>query len=131
VMFRRSDANHYALATDNNDADDVRRRTLVRFTQLGRGGGTSCPPVPILTKGFKPASVNTLLGEPLNIFAFASLAQAAAARKYPKYSASAPFAPMQRHVPWSIATIRFRLAGMIAHTLGLNMVGGRGARKTA
>jgi SRSO17 transposase len=51
--------------------------------------------------------------------------------KYPKYSASAPFAPMQRHVPWSIATIRFRLAGMIAHTLGLNMVGGRGARKTA
>jgi SRSO17 transposase len=51
--------------------------------------------------------------------------------KYPKYSASAPFAPMQRHVPWSIATIRFRLAGMIAHTLGLNMVGGRGARQTA
>ncbi|MGH8337024.1 MAG: IS701 family transposase [Gammaproteobacteria bacterium] len=50
--------------------------------------------------------------------------------KYPKYSTSAPFAPMYRHVPWSIATIRFRLAGMIAHTLGLDLLGGRGARRT-
>jgi putative addiction module component (TIGR02574 family) len=39
-----------------------------------------CPPGPILTTGFRPASVNTLLGEPLDIFAFASLARAAAAR---------------------------------------------------
>jgi putative addiction module component (TIGR02574 family) len=39
-----------------------------------------CPPGPILTTGFRPASVNTLLGKPLDIFAVASLARAAAAR---------------------------------------------------
>ena len=37
-------------------------------------------PDPILTAGHRQASVNTVLGEPLNIFAFASLARAAAAR---------------------------------------------------
>jgi putative addiction module component (TIGR02574 family) len=35
---------------------------------------------PILTRGFGPPSVNTLLGEPLNIFAFASLGRGAATR---------------------------------------------------
>ena len=39
-----------------------------------------CPTGPILTTGYRPASVITLLGEPVNIFAFASLARAAAAR---------------------------------------------------
>jgi putative addiction module component (TIGR02574 family) len=38
------------------------------------------PPSPILTTGFRLASVNALVGELLNIFAFASLARAAAAR---------------------------------------------------
>ena len=42
----------------------------------------ACPPGPILTTGFRPAPANALLGEPLNIFAFASLAQAAAAARY-------------------------------------------------
>ena len=41
---------------------------------------SGCPPGPILTNCCRPASANTLLGEPLNIFAFASLARAAAAR---------------------------------------------------
>ena len=39
-----------------------------------------CPPRPILTTHFGSPSVNTLLGESLNIFTFASLARAAAAR---------------------------------------------------
>jgi putative addiction module component (TIGR02574 family) len=49
----------------------------------GSSGGyyafSSCPPRPILTTGFGPPSVNTL-GEPLNIYAFASLGRGAAAR---------------------------------------------------
>ena len=39
-----------------------------------------CPPRRILTTDFGPPSVNTPLGEPLNIFAFASLGRGAAAR---------------------------------------------------
>ena len=33
---------------------------------------------------------------------------------YPKASAHAGLAPPQRHIPWSIATVRFRLARAIA-----------------
>ena len=36
---------------------------------------------------------------------------------YPKTSAHAAPGPMQRHLPWSIATARFRLARAIARTL--------------
>lgn len=39
-----------------------------------------CPPGPILASGFGPPSANTLSGERLNIFAFASLGRGAAAR---------------------------------------------------
>lgn len=36
---------------------------------------------------------------------------------YPQGSARAGLAPMQRHIPWSIATVRFRLARAIARRL--------------
>lgn len=36
---------------------------------------------------------------------------------YPGVSARAGRAPMQRHVPWSIASVRFRLARIIARSL--------------
>jgi hypothetical protein len=36
---------------------------------------------------------------------------------YPKAFARAGLAPMQRHIPWSIATTRFRLARAIARHL--------------
>ena len=36
---------------------------------------------------------------------------------YPKPSGRVGLGPMQRHIPWSIATVRFRLARAIARTL--------------
>lgn len=36
---------------------------------------------------------------------------------YPKASSRAADQPMQRHIPWSIATLRHRLACAIAHAL--------------
>ena len=36
---------------------------------------------------------------------------------YPKASARAGLGPVQRHLPWSIATTRFRLARVIARHL--------------
>jgi uncharacterized protein len=38
---------------------------------------------------------------------------------YPKASTRAGLAPMQRHIPWSIATARFRLGRVIARSLPL------------
>ena len=36
---------------------------------------------------------------------------------YPKASARSGLGPMQRHIPWSIATVRFRLGRAIARHL--------------
>ena len=49
---------------------------------------------------------------------------------YPKASARAGLGPMQRHIPWSIATVRYRLARAIARSLPQCPCCGKSYRRT-